>query len=74
MRKDYTLTFADNYLPYHSPRTCFKDFMCISIRYDEGAITEKDENGFGIRTTTPIIEIFIPLQIQVVGFSEIGIK
>ena len=56
--KNPTMTFADNYLPYHPERKCFIDFSRLDVEDYDNQITEKGEGW--ARTSIPIATIHSP--------------
>ncbi len=56
--KNPTMTFADNYLPYHPERKCFINFSPLSVEDYDNQTTEKGDWGGSI--TIPIITIHSP--------------
>jgi len=56
--KNPTMTFADNYLPYHPERKCFIDFSRLDVE-DYNNIKETSGEGWN-RISVPIATIHSP--------------
>ena len=56
--KNPTMTFADNYLPYHPERKCFIDFSRLDVEDNDNIKEEKFD--WGGRITIPIATIHSP--------------
>ncbi len=56
--KNPTMTFADNYLPYHPEIKCFIDFSRLDVEDYNNIKEEKFDWGGSI--TTPIVTIHSP--------------